>query len=88
MIKDQEQQDQIIAKLEKGIINKKSNSIYTTGLGLLDKLIDDEKLMEFLKEQLSNESDETIQEYYKMFMERIKSQSESMKTNLSTSKTR
>ena len=72
MIKNQNHQREIEAKLEKGIINNGSKSIYSTGLTLQDKLIDDQKLMLFLKNQFANDSNTNIDDNYQALITKIK----------------
>lgn len=72
MIKNQHHQREIEAKLEKGIINNDSKSIYSTGLTLQNKLIDDEKLMLFLKDQFANDSNTNINDNYQALIAKIR----------------
>ena len=50
VIKNAEHQKEIEAKLEKGIVSPNINSIFSTGLTLQNKLIDEKKLMELLND--------------------------------------
>ncbi|CAI2374357.1 unnamed protein product [Moneuplotes crassus] len=55
-IKDNNHQRQIEARLEKGIVPVDEYSIYSTGLGLQNKLIDEEKLAQMVNSDPTQES--------------------------------
>lgn len=64
-IKDQDHQKEIEAKLERGIRPAETHSIYHTGLGLQNKLIDEEKIAQMV-------SNEPTQESYKEMIKKLK----------------
>lgn len=73
IIKNAEHQKEIEAKLEKGIVNHNINSIFSTGLTLQSKLIDEKKLMELLNDSAEeNHNSELSRSSYQTLIWKLK----------------
>ena len=73
VIKDEEHQHEIEARLEKGIVDADTPSIYSTGLKLQNKLIDEQKLIQLLvNSEDYSQINETKENDYQALLKRLK----------------